>query len=77
MIQTLEELAKILQSTVLKDSNIAVIEIPKSKGLAFAIEVPRPTMLDYWRLLRSLMDITKMYPILTDYCLASKNLSHY
>lgn len=67
MIQTLEKLAKILQSTVLKDSNIASIEIPESKRLAFAIEVPRPTMLDCWCLLRSLMDATQMYPILTDF----------
>ncbi|MEM7761490.1 MAG: DUF4253 domain-containing protein [Cyanobacteria bacterium P01_A01_bin.40] len=71
MIQTLEELAKVLQSTVLKDSNITSIETPESKRLAFAIEVPRSTMLDCWRLMRSLTDITQMYPILNDYCLAT------
>ncbi len=67
MIQTLEQLSKILKSTILKDSNIALIEIPKSSQLAFAIEVPRSTMLDYWHLLHSLIDVTKMYPVLTDF----------
>lgn len=41
MIQTPAELTKILQSTILKDSNIASLEIPESQQLALAIEVPR------------------------------------
>lgn len=71
MIQTSEELSEILKSTVLKSSNIALIEIPKSRQLAFAIEVPRETMLDCWHLMRSLVNITQMYPVLTNDWIAS------
>lgn len=70
MIQTPTELAKILQSTILKDSNIASLAIPESQQLAFAIEVPRSQMLDCWRLLRSLVNDTQMYPVLSDRWLA-------
>ena len=71
MIQTPAELAKILQSTILKDSNIASLAIPESQQLAFAIEVPRSQMLDCWRLLRSLVDTTCRYPIISDFTFAS------
>ena len=67
MIQTLEELSDILKSTVLKSSNIASLEISESSQLAFAIDVPRSTMLDCWHLLHFVIDVTQMYPILTDF----------
>ncbi len=65
MIQTTAELSEILRQTELKDSQIASLPIPESTQIAFAIEVPKSSMLDCWRLLRSLMDKTHRYPVLT------------
>ena len=70
MIQTLAELSEILRSTILKDSNIASLEIPKSQQLAFAIEVLPSQMLDCWHLLRLLVNDTEMYPVLSNCWLA-------
>lgn len=67
MIQTSAELSEILRSTILKDSNIASLEIPESQQLAFAIEIPRSKKLDCWHSLHSLIDVTQMYPVLTDF----------
>lgn len=76
MIQNTAELSKLLQETVLENSNIALLPIPESTQLAFAIEVPRSTMLDCWHLLHSLIDVTKMYPILTDFSFAGTGNWH-
>ena len=76
MIQNTAELSKLLQETVLENSNIALLPIPESTQLAFAIEVPRSQMLDCWRLMRSLIDVTKMYPVLTDFSFAGTGNWH-
>lgn len=65
MIQTTAELSEILQQTELENSKIASLPIPESTQIAFAIEIPKSSKLDCWRLLRSLIDKTQMYPVLT------------
>lgn len=64
-IETLAELYDLLSKTELSKSKIAKLAIPESTQSAFAIEVPQPQMLSCWRLLRSLIDKTNMYPLLT------------
>lgn len=65
-IETSAELYDLLSKTELSKSKIAKLEIPESTQSAFAIEVAQPQMLSCWRLLRSLIDKTNMYPLLTD-----------
>lgn len=65
-IETSAELHDILSKTELSNTKIAKLAIPESTQSAFAIEVPQPQMLSSWRLLRSLVDKTNMYPLLTD-----------
>ena len=66
MIQTPEELSKLLKSTPLENSNIVSLEIPESKDIALAIEIPRKNKFRSWQLMRSLVKVTGRYPILTD-----------
>ena len=66
MIQTPKELLKLLKSTPLENSNIVSLEIPESKEIALAIEIPRKNKFRSWQLMRSLVKFTGRYPIVTD-----------
>lgn len=64
MINSLEEISKLLVGTELETSSKVELYIPESTKRAFAIKVKPENRFDAWRLLRALLDETQRYPVL-------------
>lgn len=68
MLNTVEAISELLQESFLKDREIRQLAIHESDQFAFAIEVDRADALDTWNLMRSHLEDTKRYPVLTKGC---------
>lgn len=65
MLNTLESLRELLKETVLKDADIAQINIPLTDEIAIAIKVDLENSLNSWSLLKDLLSQTQRYPVIT------------
>jgi hypothetical protein len=65
-ISTLQELVPLLENTILADAKVITIDIPESGDRAFAIQINPENGIEAWNLLRSLLDITKCYPVIIE-----------
>jgi hypothetical protein len=63
-ISTLQELVPLLENTILAAAKVITIDIPESGDRAFAIQINPENGIEAWNLLRSLLDITKCYPVI-------------
>lgn len=66
MLNTVGAIAHLLKGTCLDGSAIQQVPIDASDQDAFVIEVEQRMALDAWAVLRSLLEQTKRYPILTE-----------
>ena len=66
MLNTVEDIAALLQGSFLAEREIQQLEIPESRECAFVISVPPDNALDAWTLMRSHLANTNRYPILTE-----------
>jgi len=65
MINTLEAMTNLLQSSFLANREIQQLPIDKSAQYAFAIEVNHTEAIAAWNLMRSHLETTKRYPVIT------------
>lgn len=66
MLNTREAIANLLQDSFLKTHDIRKLEIDESDQFAFAIQIDRSRALEAWQLMRSRLEQTHRYPVLTE-----------
>jgi hypothetical protein len=67
-IDTIIEIVGLLENTLLAGSKVIDLEIPGSIDRALAIEINPENGIAAWKLMRSLLDRTKRYPVIVDSC---------
>jgi Domain of unknown function (DUF4253) len=67
MIESLEDINKLLVGTELENSCKVVVEICEGSKCAFAIKVKAENCLRAWGILRALLDKTERYPLIFGY----------
>jgi len=65
-INTTQELIPLLQNTLLAEAKVISLDIPESSDRAFAIQINSENGMEAWNLMRSLLDITKCYPVIVE-----------
>jgi hypothetical protein len=65
-ITTVQELLPLLENTILADTKVITIDIPEYCDRAFAIKITSDNGMDAWNLMRSMLDITKCYPVIIE-----------
>jgi Domain of unknown function (DUF4253) len=65
MLNTVESISKLLEGSFLADQELHQLEIDESSQIAFLINVESAKAVEAWQLMRSLLEHTKRYPIIT------------
>jgi hypothetical protein len=63
-ITTVQELLPLLENTILSGTKVITIDIPEYCDRAFAIKISSDNGMEAWNLMRSMLDITKCYPVI-------------
>jgi hypothetical protein len=65
MLNTVESISKLLKGTFLTNRELHQLKIDESDQIAFIINVESAKVIEAWQLMRSLLEHTKRYPIIT------------
>jgi hypothetical protein len=61
----LQDIRELLKGTFLEDAMMMELEIPRTTDIAIAISINSENAIDAWKLLKSHIDQTQRYPVIT------------
>lgn len=65
-LTTVPEILQLLENTILAEAKVITIDIPEYSDRAFAIKISSDNGMEAWNLMRSMLDITKCYPVIIE-----------